>query len=60
MKPHGVVPSIAAFVRGVGDDLYHRHNMYVVGGLIVGNPDDTQESIEANLEFDLRYTIVNS
>ena len=24
---------------------------YVVGGLIVGNPDDTRESIEANLEF---------
>src|SRR5713226_8406299 len=29
----------------------HRHKMYVVGGLIVGNPDDTPESIEANLEF---------
>ena len=25
--------------------------LYVVGGLIVGNPGDTQESIEANLEF---------
>jgi hypothetical protein len=25
--------------------------MYVVGGLIVGNPEDTRESIEANLEF---------
>jgi radical SAM superfamily enzyme YgiQ (UPF0313 family) len=29
----------------------HRHGMYVVGGLIVGNPDDTPESIEINLEF---------
>lgn len=29
----------------------HRHRMYVVGGLIVGNPGDTRESIEANLEF---------
>ena len=29
----------------------HRNGMYVVGGLIVGNPDDTPESIEANLEF---------
>ena len=29
--------------------------MYVVGGLIVGNPDDTQESIEANLAFARRY-----
>ena len=27
----------------------------VVGGLIVGNPDDTRESIEANLEFARRY-----
>ena len=25
--------------------------MYVVGGLIVGNPDDTRSSIDANLEF---------
>ena len=32
-------------------DVLHRHGMYVVGGLIVGNPDDTRESIEANLEF---------
>jgi radical SAM superfamily enzyme YgiQ (UPF0313 family) len=29
----------------------HRNGMYVVGGLIVGNPDDTRESIETNLEF---------
>ncbi|HXJ90291.1 MAG TPA: radical SAM protein [Candidatus Binatia bacterium] len=36
-------------------DWLHRHNMYVVGGLIVGNPDDTVESIEANLEFARRY-----
>ena len=28
----------------------HRHGMFVVGGLIVGNPDDTRESIEANLD----------
>jgi anaerobic magnesium-protoporphyrin IX monomethyl ester cyclase len=33
----------------------HRHGMYVVGGLIVGNPDDTRESIEANLAFARRY-----
>ena len=25
--------------------------MFVVGGLIVGNPDDTRESIAANLNF---------
>jgi len=28
-----------------------RHGMFVVGGLIVGNPDDREESVEANLEF---------
>jgi anaerobic magnesium-protoporphyrin IX monomethyl ester cyclase len=32
-----------------------RNKMYVVGGLIVGNPDDTQESIQANLDFARRY-----
>jgi radical SAM superfamily enzyme YgiQ (UPF0313 family) len=32
-------------------DVLHRHGMFVVGGLIVGNPTDTRESIEANLEF---------
>jgi anaerobic magnesium-protoporphyrin IX monomethyl ester cyclase len=32
-------------------DILHRHGMFVVGGLIVGNPDDTRESIEANLTF---------
>jgi hypothetical protein len=29
--------------------------MYVVGGLIVGNPDDTAAAIEANLEFARRH-----
>lgn len=33
----------------------HRHDMLVVGGLIVGNPGDTRESIEANLEFARRH-----
>ena len=33
----------------------HRHGMFVVGGLIVGNPDDTREAIEANLAFARRY-----
>ena len=36
-------------------DYIHQNHMYVVGGLIIGNPDDTQESIEANLEFARRY-----
>jgi len=36
-------------------DYLHKNKMYVVGGLIVGNPDDTRESIEANLEFARHY-----
>ncbi len=33
----------------------HRHGMLVVGGLIVGNPDDTAASVEANLAFARQY-----
>jgi anaerobic magnesium-protoporphyrin IX monomethyl ester cyclase len=33
----------------------HRHGLFVVGGLIVGNPDDTRESIETNLTFAKQY-----
>jgi hypothetical protein len=33
----------------------HRSGLFVVGGLIVGNPDDTRESIEANLAFARRH-----
>lgn len=33
----------------------HENKMFVVGGLIVGNPDDTRESIQANLEFARQY-----
>jgi radical SAM superfamily enzyme YgiQ (UPF0313 family) len=36
-------------------DYVRRNKMYVVGGLIVGNPDDTPESIEANLTFARRF-----
>jgi radical SAM superfamily enzyme YgiQ (UPF0313 family) len=36
-------------------DILHRHGMFVVGGLIIGSPDDTRESIEANLAFARRY-----
>jgi radical SAM superfamily enzyme YgiQ (UPF0313 family) len=36
-------------------DHLHRHGLFVVGGLIVGNPDDTRESVEANLAFARRY-----
>ena len=36
-------------------DCLHRNQMYIIGGLIVGNPEDTVESIETNLEFARRY-----
>jgi anaerobic magnesium-protoporphyrin IX monomethyl ester cyclase len=36
-------------------DLLHRAGLYVVGGIIVGNPDDTREAIDANLRFAERY-----
>jgi len=36
-------------------DYIHRNQMYVVGGLIVGSPGDTRESIETNLEFARHY-----
>jgi hypothetical protein len=36
-------------------DLLHRHGMFVVGGLIVGNPGDTRASIETNLAFARRH-----
>jgi anaerobic magnesium-protoporphyrin IX monomethyl ester cyclase len=35
--------------------ILRRHGMLVVGGLIVGNPDDREESITANLEFARKY-----
>ena len=36
-------------------DYVHRNRMYVVGGLIVGSPGDSRQSVEANLEFARRY-----
>jgi anaerobic magnesium-protoporphyrin IX monomethyl ester cyclase len=36
-------------------DVLHRNGMYVVGGMIVGNPGDTKEKVEANLDFATRY-----
>src|SRR5580698_7909135 len=36
-------------------DYLHKNHMFVVGGLIVGSPDDTVESIEANMEFAKKY-----
>lgn len=36
-------------------DYLHRNKMFVIGGLIVGSPDDTAESIETNLAFARRY-----
>lgn len=34
--------------------LHHNH-MYVIGGLIVGSPDDSRQSIQANLDFARSY-----
>ncbi len=36
-------------------DTLHRHGLFVVGGLIVGNPNDTREAIETNLAFAKQY-----
>lgn len=33
----------------------HQNQMFVVGGLIIGSPDDTLDSIEANLKFAKQY-----
>jgi len=36
-------------------NVLHRHGLLVVGGLIVGNPDDTKDAIAANLAFARKY-----
>ena len=36
-------------------DVLQRHGMLIVGGLIVGNPDDTADAIVANLDFARRH-----
>jgi anaerobic magnesium-protoporphyrin IX monomethyl ester cyclase len=36
-------------------EILRQNKMFVVGGLIVGNPSDTRESIEKNLDFAARY-----
>jgi radical SAM superfamily enzyme YgiQ (UPF0313 family) len=51
---HGSGPGVSnATVDAI--EILHRHGMLVVGGLIVGNPDDTRESIAANLSFARRH-----
>jgi radical SAM superfamily enzyme YgiQ (UPF0313 family) len=45
----------AGNAAGAAVEHVRRHGMYVVGGLIVGNPGDTRASVEANLEFARRY-----
>ena len=42
-----------ATIRAI--ELLHQFGMYVVGGIIVGNPDDTSDDIEKNLAFARRY-----
>jgi hypothetical protein len=36
-------------------NVLHAHGLLVVGGLIVGNPDDTADAIAANLAFARKY-----
>ena len=50
---HGLGQGGNATIEAI--DHLHRHGLFVVGGLIVGNPDDTRESIETNLEFARQY-----
>ena len=42
-----------ATIRAI--EYLHAHKMYVVGGLIVGSPDDTEDSIKTNLDFVKQY-----
>jgi radical SAM superfamily enzyme YgiQ (UPF0313 family) len=42
-----------ATLKAIGS--LHKNKINVVGGLIIGSPDDTTEAIEANLEFARRY-----
>ena len=42
-----------ATIRAI--EALHRAGLSVVGGIIVGNPDDTRASIETNLAFARRY-----
>jgi radical SAM superfamily enzyme YgiQ (UPF0313 family) len=42
-----------ATLRAIG--YLHQNGMYVVGGLIVGSPEDTAESIETNLKMARRF-----
>jgi len=53
MKREGGRPVGNAALEAV--EHIHRHGMFVVGGLIVGNPDDTAEAIETNLAFARDY-----
>src|SRR5205823_1799806 len=36
-------------------DVLHKNGMFVVGGLIVGNPDDTPRSVQSNLDMARRF-----
>jgi radical SAM superfamily enzyme YgiQ (UPF0313 family) len=45
----------AGNATGAAIECIRRNGMYVVGGLIVGNPGDTRASVQANLEFARQY-----
>jgi len=50
---HGGVAAGNATLKAI--ELLHRNGMYVVGGLIVGNPDDTAVSIQSNPKLAARF-----
>ena len=50
MQPGGRSNSSIAAI-----EVLRRHGLFVVGGLIVGNPGDRRESITANLDFARQY-----
>ena len=53
--PVAKVAAVPAMRRLRAIELLHQFGMYVVGGIIVGNPNDTSDDIEKNLAFARRY-----
>jgi radical SAM superfamily enzyme YgiQ (UPF0313 family) len=53
VRENGSGPARNAALKAI--NYLHTNGMYVIGGLIVGSPEDTLESIAANLNFARRY-----
>ncbi len=52
MKKGNILESIKRAV-----DLLHRHNMLIIGGMIIGNQEDREEDIAQNYEFFDKHNI---